>query len=95
MEDLSTEKRSHRLTLSNRHRCTLSGVCDVLSFDTNEIRLETEQGMLTIGGKELHVSRLTLEQGEVDIEGTVDSFTYSDTGLSGARQESLLTRLFR
>ena len=34
-------------------------------------------GLLTIKGKELHVSRLTLEKGEVDIEGTIDSMVYS------------------
>lgn len=95
MEDLGTAKRSHRLTLTNRRGAALSGVCDVLSFDTGEIVLETEQGMLTIRGSELHVSRLTLDQGEVDIDGTIDSLTYSDSATGGQRAESLLARLFR
>lgn len=40
--------------------------------------LETEMGMLTINGKELHIKRLTLDKKETDIEGMIQSFTYSD-----------------
>ena len=67
------EKRGHRLTIDNRKKGTVSGVEDVLAFDVNEIRLETELGMLTVRGKELHLSRLSLDQGEVDLEGTVEA----------------------
>ena len=60
MEDLTNiNKRAHKLILSNRRTCNLTGVNDVLSFDENEIILETEQGMLMIKGAELHVNRLT------------------------------------
>lgn len=95
MEELNGS-RSHKLSMSNRKNCAISGVNDVLSFDINEVLLETEQGMLMIKGNDLHVSRLTLDKGEVDIEGRLDSFTYSDVPLSGTKKaESLLTRLFR
>ena len=60
-----------------------------------EILLETEQGMLMIRGNELHVNRLTLDKGEVDIDGRIDSLVYSDTAASGEKQESFLGRLFR
>ena len=68
----------------------------MLSFDVGEVLLETEQGMLMIRGSELHVSRLTLEKGEVDIDGRIDSLTYSEQIASaGSKAESLLSRLFR
>ena len=51
--------------------------------------------MLMIKGSELHVNRLTLEKGEVDIEGKVDSFTYSEQAGMGSKSESLLARLFK
>ena len=96
MEDLNgINKRTHKMTLSNRRTCNLTGVSDVLSFDVNEIILETDQGMLMIKGKDLHVNRLTLEKGEVDIEGKVDSFTYSEQIGTGNKGESLLARLFK
>nr|WP_300833017.1 sporulation protein YabP [uncultured Acetatifactor sp.] len=95
MEDLSGSARMHKVAMTNRRSCTIGGVKDVLSFDIHEILLETEQGMLMIKGDELHVSRLTLEKGEVDIDGRIDSLTYSDVGAVGRKGESLLTRLFR
>ena len=95
MEELSGSGRIHKVMMTNRRSCAINGVNDVLSFDVHEILLETEQGMLMIKGEELHVSRLTLEKGEVDIDGRIDSFPYSDVAGPGRKNESLLTRLFR
>ena len=96
MEDLnSANRKPHKLLLTNRRTCNISGVNDVLSFDVNEILLETEQGMLMIKGSELHVSRLSLDKGEVDVDGRIDSFTYSENAGYGAKGESLLARLFK
>ena len=97
MEDLNTAGgRAHKVAMNNRRTCGITGVNDVLSFDVHEILLETEQGMLMIKGQELHVSRLTLDKGEVDIDGRIDSFTYSDVaGGAPGKSESLLSRLFR
>lgn len=89
------EKRGHKLTIDNRRNGTISGVVDVLAFDVNEIRLETELGLLTVKGKELHISRLTLERGEVDLEGTVDSLVYSSGSGKGKKQGSGWKRLFQ
>lgn len=95
MEEINTGSRPHKLTMTNRRICVITGVKDVLSFDVHEVVLETEQGMLMIKGENLHVSRLTLDQGEVDVDGRVDSFTYSDTSGVGKKGESLFTRLFQ
>lgn len=97
MEDLNNAgSNMHRVTMLNRKTCSISGVNDVLSFDVHEILLETEQGMLMIKGDDLHVNRLTLDKGEVDVDGKVDSLTYSgQTAASGGKNESLFSRLFR
>lgn len=96
MEDLNSAKqRVHKMMLTNRRTCTINGVCDVLSFDIHEILLETDQGMLMLKGDDLHVNRLTLEKGEVDIDGKIDSLTYSDTGGYQAKGESFLSKLFK
>lgn len=87
--------KAHKLILSNRRTGTITGVCDVISFDISEVLLETEQGMLTIKGADLHVNRLTLEKGEVDIEGRIDSLTYSDVTSFQKQRESLIGRLFK
>ena len=64
-------------------------------FDENQIVLDTDMGLLTVKGKGLHVSRLTLEKGEVDIEGMVDSLTYSSNDSYRKQGESLFARLFK
>lgn len=95
MEELNSSTRMHKVTMTNRKNCAINGVKDVLSFDIHEVLLETEQGMLMIKGDDLHVNRLSLDKGEVDVDGRVDSFTYSDAGGIGQKSESLLARLFR
>lgn len=87
--------RQHKIILTNRGTCALNGISDILSFDVNEILLETVMGMLMIRGTDLHVNRLTLEKGEVDISGKIDSLQYSDMAKGGRQGESLLSRLFK
>lgn len=94
-EKNSNMAKSHKVLLINRKTGAFSGVVDVLSFDVAEILLETEQGMLLIKGHDLHVNRLSLEKGEIDIEGRIDSLTYSEVKSAGKQAESLLGRLFR
>ena len=81
--------------MSNRRTGTITGVSDVISFDITEVLLETEQGMLMIKGSDLHMNRLTLEKGEVDIEGRIDSLAYSDVTSYQKQGESLIGRLFK
>ena len=87
--------KSHKVLLANRENGAFSGVVDVRSFDVSEILLETELGMLLIKGHDLHVNRLSLEKGEIDIEGRIDSLAYSDVKSAGKHAESLLGRLFK
>ena len=94
MEEKNISK-SHKVLLANRKNGAFSGVIDVLSFDVAEILLETELGMLLIKGHDLHVNRLSLEKGEVDIEGRIDSLTYSEVKSASKQAESLLGRVFK
>lgn len=87
--------RTHKLMLTSRKNCTISGVADVISFDVNEVLLETDQGMLMIKGKELHVSRLSLDKGEVDVDGVVDSLTYSEVAEAKEKTDSFFSKLFQ
>lgn len=87
--------RPHRLTIDNRASSTMTGIRDVVSFDENQVILDTDMGLLTLKGKDLHVSRLTLEKGEVDLNGTIESLLYSSNEALRRSGESLLSRLFK
>lgn len=67
------------VNMIDRRKAAVSGVKEVISFDSNEILLETTRGMLSFRGEDLHVKRLTLEKGEVDLEGNICELKYSDT----------------
>ena len=87
--------KSHKIVLTNRKGGNFTGVLDVISFDISEVLLETEQGMLNIKGKDLHVNRLCLDKGEVDISGHIDSVTYSDVPQNQKKGESFFVKLFK
>ena len=95
MGEKSNVGKSHKVLLVNRKTGAFSGVVDVLSFDVSEILLETELGMLLIKGHDLHVNRLSLEKGEIDVEGRIDALTYSDVKTAGKQTGTLLGRLFK
>lgn len=95
MENGNQIGKQHKAIIMNRRVCNLTGVTDVISFDPQEVLLETEQGILTLQGQDLHVSRLTLEKGELDLDGRIDSASYSSDPSAHMRKESILKRLFQ
>lgn len=64
--------------LENRKKLSVSGVSDIESFDEENIVLYTELGTLNIKGSSLHINRLSVESGDVEVEGEIDSMAYTD-----------------
>jgi len=87
--------KSHKLVINNRKTSMVTGVLDVLAFDLNEVLLETEQGMLMVKGNDLHVNRLSLDKGEVDLTGHVDSIAYSDVQQHSKKGDNFFMKLFK
>ncbi|MCD7717655.1 MAG: YabP/YqfC family sporulation protein [Lachnospiraceae bacterium] len=92
MEEKKNE-RPHSISWRDRAEGVVTGVTDVLSFDENTVVLQTEQGMLTVKGKELHIGRLELSSGEVKMHGSVDGIFYS--GGNPAKKGSLIRRMLQ
>ncbi len=70
----------HSLNLEERHRLAVSGVSEVLSFDENQVVMDTALGLLTVEGEQLHVEKLSLDIGELTLEGSIQSMNYSRIG---------------
>ena len=91
MQETCEAARGHVVTLSDRSRLGVTGVEDVDCFNEQIVVLRTALGTLTVAGAGLNLSRLSLEEGCVDIDGEVDSIEYS----GGKKSGGLLGRLFR
>ena len=81
----------HRLQLEGREKLSISGVEDVVRFDENCIVTTTGAGTLIIRGEDLHIGKLSLDGGEMQVDGRIDALSYEDTE---PRQGSFLSRLF-
>ena len=68
--------------LENRKKLTLTGIKDVLSFDDEIVIVESELGLLNIKGADLRVNKISVETGDVIVEGTIRAIEYSDKDLS-------------
>ena len=83
-------RKPHELSLIGRNRLTLSGVEDVSGFDENIVVLTTSMGTLNIRGSELHIERIDLEAGQLELKGEVQELSYDEAVSSG----SFFSRLF-
>lgn len=83
----------HSAILENRERLQLSGVTAIDSFDDRAVVLYTNCGQLTILGRELHMQQISVETGDVIVEGEVQAMRYSDRDRTAP--DGLLGRLLR
>lgn len=77
-------RRRHQLTLKHRESMSVEGVVSVESFDSREVLVETDQGMMHVRGEDLHIKELNLEGGSLVMDGFVHSIEY--TGESSRRK---------
>lgn len=81
----------HRVIMEQRERMSVSGVESVDSFDEAEVVIQTPLGRLVVTGDSLHVGKLSLDTGEVSIDGVITGLAYEESVTGG----SLWTRLFK
>ncbi len=68
----------HALTLNERQQLTVTGVTEVVSFDDTAVLLRTDMGLLTVQGRQLQLKKLSLDGGQVAVEGTVSALSYEE-----------------
>ena len=79
----------HKLVLNCRKELSLTGVTEVVSFDENAVMLKTSMGLLSIHGQNLQLKNLSVDGGQVAVEGRLSAFFYEEPRKGGA-----LRRLF-
>ena len=80
----------HKLTLNERKSLTMTGVTEVLRFDETAVVLRTALGLLTVQGQDLKLKTLSLEGGQVAVDGQMFALVYEEP-----REDSLWQRLWR
>ncbi len=83
---------AHHVVLEERRQLSVSGVEEVESFDENTIVMYTSKGTLVVRGEGLHIEQLSLDGGDLKVEGDIDGLAYEDSGRD--RGGSFLSRLF-
>lgn len=87
---MTEEQFPHKLTLQERKSLTMTGVAEVISFDESLVVLNTSLGVLTVQGQELKLKTLSLEGGQVAVDGQISALIYEQP-----RENSLWQRLWR
>lgn len=91
MSEQKKQITPHSLILENRNVLSITGVTDVAGFDELTVNVFTDYGQLIIKGSSLHISRLSLETGEVTVDGSISSLQYT----SSSQQKGILSKLFK
>ena len=77
-DSLRSGERPHSVSLDARCRAAVTGVEGVESFDEGCVLMTTVRGALAVRGSGLHLEKLSLDSGEVVVEGTIDALEYED-----------------
>lgn len=80
-----------KIVLDNRKRATINGVEKALSSNEGCIILKVSGSNLIIMGSGLHIEKLDVESGVVEIEGGFDSFKFA----ASAKPGSVFKRIFK
>lgn len=91
-EEKRIQSMPHNLVLEDRKMLTVSGVSDVDSFDEQTVIIFTDMGELTVRGSNLHINRLSVEVGELTVEGNIAALIYSD---EAPKNGGFFSRVFR
>ncbi len=73
----------HHVVIEERRSLTVSGVQDVERFDESTIVLSTSKGAMVVTGEELHIEKLSLDGGDLKVEGHIDAVSYEDDHAEG------------
>ena len=71
--------RPHALQMENREKLRLTGVSDVNGFDEGLIVLTTDMGELSIRGEALHIDKIDLDAGLLELRGRIGELCYEET----------------
>ena len=70
--------KAHSVSMEDRCRMNVTGVEDVESFDESVIVMNTSQGDLIVRGSGLHIGKISLDVGQLSVEGVINELSYEE-----------------
>ena len=83
---MSETQLPHELSLKERRELTMTGVTEVVSFEEHAVVLRTALGTLIVQGRDLQLKTLSLEGGQVAVEGSISALIYEEPRHKGWRR---------
>lgn len=87
---MEKEQGFHGLTLQQRQKLSVTGVTEVISFDEEAVVLQTHLGLLVVQGSGLQLKTLSVDGGQVAVDGQVASLVYQEQSKGGGWLRRLL-----
>ena len=91
-EDRAAQSMPQNIIMEDRKSLSVTGVSDVDSFDEQTITVFTELGELSVRGADLHITKLSVETGELTVDGRIDALIYTQ---EQPKNGGLFARMFR
>jgi len=70
--------KTHSLTLESRSSLNVTAVDEVISFDEDMVSLAVGDSVLNISGEGLSVKNLSIDCGDITVNGTITAMVYFD-----------------
>ena len=71
-------QQQHSVKLDNRTKLAIDGVQDVAGFDETMVVLTTALGDLTVRGEGLHIEKIDLDAGRLELHGKLTELSYDE-----------------
>lgn len=89
MEIKTTQNKEHKVILENRKKLTITGISKVENVNLNQISALIDNAIIIISGNNLHIDKLDVSSGHIEISGEINAIKYSD------KKPNLFRRMFR
>ncbi len=84
-----TTTKPHKIICENQKNAIISGIDKVESVNLNQITMITNGTLLLIWGNNLHITKLDVVAGNVEISGQIDGFKYM------GKKQNIFKRIFK
>lgn len=94
-KEVKLEDKKSYLTLDSRKKMTVDGVQEIISFNDEQILLNTVLGSMDIRGENLKMNKLDVQNGDIMISGKISYIVYTNDGKKNKKSKNIFSTLFR